>query len=448
MPSMSSSSCMSLRSLACSLDLNRHDDAKTSKGGRCRPLLMDSDSENRYSRRRGILDDASTPFLYRTSGAARRSSALANLRQETAATASSSRSNASGGGGGGDDDDDDDSLSRALALLREHKSSITHEENNESSESSSSVFLVGTGPGDVGMLTLRAASLMASADVILYDRLVSEEILKLCNPSAVMVYVGKASGFHTRSQEEIHQLMLAFAQTPSTTVVRLKGGDPCVFGRGGEEFEFLSERGIGVHVVPGITAAAGISASVGVPLTHRGVAASVRFLTGHLRADVQADGADGEAAGAAAAADAALGSARTRQDDAEVVQGAGALKGQTLVVYMGLQTLPHLIHELVARGAGPSTPAMAVENGTTEHERRVFSPMHLLPDAVKSAELRSPTLVVIGEVVSLSKEWRARDEGWTDDGWKVATGAHPSRASDFLDGDDNTFHDRVAHITM
>ena len=144
----------------------------------------------------------------------------------------------------------------------------------------------------------------------------------------------------------------------------------------------------------------------------------------------------------------ALGSAQTRQDDAEEVQDAGALKGQTLVVYLGPQTLPHLIHELVARGAGPSTPAMAVENGTTEHERRVFSPMHLLPDAVKSAELRSPTLVVIGEVVSLSKEWRARDEGWTEDGWKVATGAHPSRASDFLDGDDNTFHDRVAHITM
>ena len=100
----------------------------------------------------------------------------------------------------------------------------------------------------------------------------------------------------------------------------------------------------------------------------------------------------------------ALGSAQTRQDDAEEVQDAGALKGQTLVVYFGPQTLPHLMHELVARGAGPSTPAMAVENGTTEHERRVFSPMHLLPDAVKSAELRSPTLVVICEVVSLPKE--------------------------------------------
>ena len=116
----------------------------------------------------------------------------------------------------------------------------------------------------------------------------------------------------------------------------------------------------------------------------------------------------------------ALGSAQTRQDDAEEVQDAGALKGQTLVVYLGPQTLPHLIHELVARGAGPSTPAMAVENGTTEHERRVFSPMHLLPDAVKSAELRSPTLVVIGEVVSLPKEWRARDESWTEVGKKSA----------------------------
>ena len=116
----------------------------------------------------------------------------------------------------------------------------------------------------------------------------------------------------------------------------------------------------------------------------------------------------------------ALGSAQTRQDDAEEVQDAGALKGQTLVVYLGPQTLPHLMHDLVARGAGPSTPAMAVENGTTEHERRVFSPMHLLPDAVKSAELRSPTLVVICEVVSLPKEWRARDESWTEVGKKSA----------------------------
>ena len=282
------------------------------------------------------------------------------------------------------------------------------------------VWLVGTGPGDVGMVTLRAAQLMQQADVVLYDRLVSDDVLALCNPAAVMVYVGKASGFHTRNQEEIHELLLAFAQTPGATVVRLKGGDPCVFGRGGEEAEYLVERGVDVRVVPGITAAAGISASVGVPLTHRGVAASVRFLTGHLRAGVQEDTAEGEAMAAAAAADAALGPAAANQG--EPAEGSGTLAGQTLVVYMGLQTLPCLVEALFERGGGRSTPAVAVENGTTPHERRVFATLDALPGAVVESDLRSPTLVVIGDVVALAPEWREAD-GWTTGGWKSAHGA-------------------------
>ncbi len=144
------------------------------------------------------------------------------------------------------------------------------------------VYLVGTGPGDPGLLTLRAVQLMQTADVVMYDRLVSEDILELVHPGALMVYVGKQRGFHTRTQEEIQEL-LGFFAGEGATVVRLKGGDPFVFGRGGEEVQHLGALGVSVHVVPGITAAAGIAAELGIPLTHRGLATSVRFLTGHSR---------------------------------------------------------------------------------------------------------------------------------------------------------------------
>lgn len=210
-------------------------------------------------------------------------------------------------------------------------------------------------------------------------RLVSDDILGLIHGSATMVYVGKEAGFHTRTQEEIHQMLLAFAEA-GASVVRLKGGDPYVFGRGGEELAYLRERGIKVHAVPGITAAAGICAELGIPMTHRGVATSVRFLTGH-----------------------------SREGGKELLDqtiAACADPYTTLVVYMGLQTLPELSKQLLENGLTGSTPAVAVERGTTADERVVYGTLEELHGLTKAAQLQSPTLIVIGDVVALSEGWQ------------------------------------------
>ncbi|GAX80263.1 hypothetical protein CEUSTIGMA_g7701.t1 [Chlamydomonas eustigma] len=252
-------------------------------------------------------------------------------------------------------------------------------EDRRDQEGPGLVYLVGTGPGDPGLLTLRAAQLMHVADVVLYDRLVSDDILKLVNPGARMVYVGKEAGLHTRSQDEIHTLLLAFAEA-GATVLRLKGGDPYVFGRGGEEVQFLSSKGIKVHCVPGITAAAGICAELGIPMTHRGVATSARFLTGHSR-----EGGEQLLEGQ--------------------ISGAGAEPNTTLIVYMGLQTLPVLQQQLIANGMPASMPAVAVERGTTQDQRVVFSTLEELPNRTAHAKLKSPTLLIIGEVVALAPGW-------------------------------------------
>eukprot|EP00891_Asterochloris_glomerata_P004323 jgi/Astpho2/4323/Aster-07412 len=241
------------------------------------------------------------------------------------------------------------------------------------------VHLVGTGPGDPGLLTLRALQLMQTADVVLYDRLVSPDILRLVHNSARMVYVGKQRGYHTRTQTEIHELLCQFAEEGST-VVRLKGGDPYIFGRGGEEVHYLSQRGIQVHVVPGITAASGICAELGIPLTHRGLATSVRYLTGHAQEGGEAQ--------------------------LDSTMAACADPDTTLVVYMGLATLPALTQNLTAAGLPPGTPAVAVERGTTPQQRTVFAPLDHLLDDVAQAQLQSPTLIVIGEVVRLAPGWQ------------------------------------------
>lgn len=198
-------------------------------------------------------------------------------------------------------------------------------------------------------------------------------------PSARMVYVGKEKGYHSRTQEEIHELLLQFAEAGALTV-RLKGGDPFVFGRGAEESQYLEQRGVCVRIVPGITAAAGISALLGVPLTHRGVATSVRFVTGHAREG----GTDALDETIAAAAD----------------------PNTTLVVYMGLSTLPTLISLLVTGGLNPDTPAVAVERGTAVDSRICHGTAAQLAELTKQAELKSPTLIVIGDVVALSPGWR------------------------------------------
>ena len=256
------------------------------------------------------------------------------------------------------------------------------------------VYLIGTGPGDPGLLTLKAYHLMQTADVVLYDRLVSPQILDLVSTDSTMLYVGKQSGYHTRTQDEIEAMMLAFAAN-GATIVRLKGGDPLVFGRGGEEMEALAARGHEVRIVPGITAAAGVGSELGIPLTHRGVATSVRLLTGHLREGAAKEAASGDGNAVADAVDFAVTSA-----DLDT----------TLVVYMGLATLPALAAKLLASGFPADTPAVAVERGTTHHERRVFSTIEDLPESVATCGLKSPTLLIVGATVKLSPWWPWRDQ--------------------------------------
>lgn len=239
------------------------------------------------------------------------------------------------------------------------------------------VFLVGTGPGDPELLTVKAVRVIQSAHLLLYDRLVSNEVLDLVGDDARLLYVGKTAGYHSRTQEEIHELLLSFAEA-GATVVRLKGGDPLVFGRGGEEMDFLQQQGIQVQVIPGITAASGIAAELGIPLTHRGVANSVRFLTGHSR--------------------------KGGTDPLFVAENA-ADPDSTLVVYMGLSTLPSLAFKLMHHGLPPNTPAAAVERGTTPQQRVVFAELKDLADEITSAQLISPTLIIVGKVVELSPFW-------------------------------------------
>ncbi|CAI5985298.1 unnamed protein product [Closterium sp. NIES-64] len=294
----------------------------------------------------------------------------------------------------GEDDEDDipevdiadrlPELREMLQLLRAKAQSGAAQQQGRAqaeggprSEGPGNVFLVGTGPGDPDLLTLKAVRALQSADLVLYDRLVSPAILRLAAPSARLLYVGKAAGYHTRTQAEILHLLLAFAEA-GAVVVRLKGGDPLVFGRGGEEMEHLQAHGIRVQIVPGITAASGIAAELGVPLTHRGVANSVRFLTGHKR-----KGGGDPLYAASTAAD----------------------PDTTLVVYMGLATLPSLAARLLANGLPADTPAVAVERGTTAAQRTVFATLEDLPAAVSAAQLVSPTLIVIGQVVALSPSW-------------------------------------------
>lgn len=264
-----------------------------------------------------------------------------------------------------------------VGRLRKGDSTYADESDlDEENSKKKTVYLVGVGPGDVELLTLKALRLMQNADLVLYDRLISPEILQLVGDSAKMLYVGKEAGLHTRPQEEIHELLLHFAEA-GKTVVRLKGGDPTVFGRGGEEMEYLEAKGVRVRVVPGITAASGIAANLGVPLTHRDHADSVRFITGHSRSECSAPVAE-------------------RYPWAQLADPK-----TTLVIYMGLSTLPELTDGLIEAGLDPATPAVAVQDGTTPTQRVVHTPLQDLPGAVESAALRSPTLVVIGSVVSL-----------------------------------------------
>ena len=232
------------------------------------------------------------------------------------------------------------------------------------------VILVGAGPGDPGLLTLKALQHLQEADVVVYDRLVSAEVMNLIRRDARKIFVGKEAGAHSVPQPEINQLLVDLARN-GHRVVRLKGGDPFIFGRGGEELEVVKQAGIPFQVVPGITAANGCAAYAGIPLTHRDYAQSVRFIT-------------------------ASGKPGAEEPDWAPL----AREAQTLVFYMGVQQAARIHHGLIQHGRAPNTPVAIVEHGTTARQRVRYCTLQTLPETSQGVE--SPSLIIVGEVVALA----------------------------------------------
>jgi uroporphyrin-III C-methyltransferase len=243
------------------------------------------------------------------------------------------------------------------------------------------VYLVGAGPGDPELLTLKAARLIGEADVVVYDNLVAPAVLDLIRPDAERIYAGKERGNHTLPQTKINQLLVQLARS-GKRVVRLKGGDPYIFGRGGEEVETLHGDGINFEVVPGVTAAAGVGSYAGIPLTHRRYAQACVFVTGHLK------------------------------DGSMNLDWPGlARRRQTVVIYMGLSGLPHLCAKLVEHGLPADWPAAIVQHGTQATQHTVAGTLGTLPALAAAARLRAPTLIIVGEVVTLREKLRWFPEG-------------------------------------
>lgn len=236
------------------------------------------------------------------------------------------------------------------------------------------VYLVGGGPGDADLLTFKALRLMQQADVVLYDRLVSPQVMELVRRDAELIYVGKERDNHTVPQDGINQLLVDLALR-GRRVCRLKGGDPFIFGRGGEEIETLAENNIPFQVVPGITAASGCSTYSGIPLTHRDYSQSCRFVTGHLK--------DGSM---------------------DLPWSELAVEQQTIVFYMALKGAHHLSTNLIKHGMRANMPVALVEKGTTPEHQVYVTTLSELPNLVKNTEIHAPTLIIVGEVVKLREK--------------------------------------------
>lgn len=235
------------------------------------------------------------------------------------------------------------------------------------------VYLVGSGPGDPELLTLKAARLVGAADVIVYDHLGAEGVLDLARSDAEKIYAGKEASNHALPQEEINVLLVRLAKQ-GKRVVRLKGGDPFIFGRGGEEIETLAENGVPFEVVPGVTAASGCGSYAGIPLTHRDHAQICVFATGHLK--------DGSV---------------------NLDWKALARLGQTVVFYMGIGGVTEICDQLMANGLPASHPAAVIQHGTSRRQRVLIADLSTLASAVAEAKIKPPALIIIGTVVSMQK---------------------------------------------
>src|SRR5919106_3111463 len=238
------------------------------------------------------------------------------------------------------------------------------------------VYLVGAGPGAADLLTLRAMRLIQLADVVVYDRLVGPEVLELVPPQTETIFVGKIRDRHVLAQAEINRLLVELARA-GKRVCRLKGGDPFIFGRGGEELETLAAEGIRFEVVPGITAAAGCAAYAGIPLTHRDYAQALTFVTGHCKGE-------------------------TDRVDWELL----ARPGQTSVFYMGLGHLENIVAKLQAHGVPADRAAAVIEEGTRAEQRVVTGTLADLPEKVREADVKSPALLIVGEVTRMHETLR------------------------------------------
>ncbi|BBW96252.1 uroporphyrinogen-III C-methyltransferase [Geobacillus sp. FSL W8-0032] len=242
------------------------------------------------------------------------------------------------------------------------------------------VYLVGAGPGDERLITVYGRECLERADVVIYDRLINRKLLHYAKPGAELLYCGKEPGKHDTVQEQIHDLLVDRARQ-GQTVVRLKGGDPCVFGRVGEEAEVLAKAGIPFEIVPGVTSGIAVPAYAGIPVTHRDYAASVAMVSGH----------------------------RSERIDWEAL----ARGCDTIVVYMGAANLPDICGRLLAAGKPANTPAAIIEWGTTERQRTVAAPLSTLPDEAKKAGISHPAIIIIGEVVRLREtlQWFPERQG-------------------------------------